>query len=171
MKNTERKIALEDLEEVLESRRIRALTCDIANTIYRSFGNNTNRVLNVIKDGDAMALRVFTSGLEKKKSETSDTTQKEKIDQSIKAVKEMHQLLSGNHQVITEMKAVRKHWEYSEQNRRDNTPLATWVVAESKTILEELQKDVFTTPSTSTSGTGTKLSEGKSNSQNRVVKE
>lgn len=158
MKIIERKPALEDLEEVLEPRRINTLTHDIATTIYKSFRNSTNELLDVIKSGDAMKIYIITQNLENKKLEATSEARIEKITESIAAVKEMGLLLSGNHQVFTDMKNGRKHWGYPEETRRDGTSLAAWILTESKGIVENLQQTVFAEPSTSTSGTGAKLS-------------
>ena len=158
MKSAERKPALEDLEDVLEPRRINTLTHDLATKMYKSFRNNTNDVLDVIKSGDATKLHIITQSLENQKSETTSDIKKVKIIESIAVIKDMNNLLSGNHQVVTDMKEGRKYWGYPQETRRDGTALASWIVEESKRVVEDLQQNVFAKPSTSTSGTGAKLS-------------
>lgn len=161
----DRVVSLRELEEVIEPKVVHVAVHDAVGVINGALKNNVSRMLEVIQSQDHTNLSIIINSLERKK--TADN--KSQIDGVINATRALTQLVSGgDHPIILERMAARKHWGFDENNRKDGVSLKTWVAEESNKILENLQTKVFLKPPSSIAAVGSESVTGRSNSPDQL---
>lgn len=148
-----RKYPLIQIERELEADSLRAKTCKVIEAISAVFENDTNEVLQVMIEKDALKKRTLVGSLQSKEEQEKNPTAKEKIARSIKAINELSQLLSGEHPIVGEMADFRRSSGYEENVRQDGVSIADWSAVESEKTVRRLYERFAALPSAKPSST------------------